>query len=76
MNLGGSVKAISEQITVLGLAMGCTLKSIALNDPERAAAIEENMRFLIDPQKAETWHPASAALLDLMFTALNEKPKT
>ncbi len=64
---------LSQQITVLGLALCCSLKATALRNPDVADSIERNLRDLMASHDPETWQPRAKGLLDLMYTALSER---
>ncbi len=66
--------ALHEQILVLGIAVGCSLKATALEDPVKAQAIEANMRLLLRDIKHDDWNARSLSLLDIIYTALQERP--
>ena len=63
---------LQEQILILGVALGCSLKATALGDPAKAKAIEDNMRQVVAGLKSETWQPLSLGLLDVLYSALQE----
>jgi formamidopyrimidine-DNA glycosylase len=67
---------LNQQLLVLSLALGCSLKATAHRDPERAQAIEDNLRHLMSGQDVENWQPRAKNLLDLMYSALQERVKS
>lgn len=71
--LGDLLTDLTQQVTLLGLALGCALKATAHRDPERAQAIEDNLRLLMSAQDIESWQPRAQGLLDLLYTALQER---
>lgn len=72
-SLGASMAALHEQILVLGIAVGCSLKATALEDPVKAQAIEDNMRLLLRDIAHDGWNPRSLSLLDILYSALQER---
>lgn len=72
-DLGASLAALHEQILVLGIAVGCSLKATAHEDPARAQAIEDNMRLILTSMTNDGWNPRSLALLDVLYSALQER---
>ncbi|WP_428141368.1 hypothetical protein [Delftia acidovorans] len=67
---------LNQQLLVLSLALGCSLKATAIKDPQKAQAIEDNLRLLMGSQDVENWQPRAKNLLDLMYSALQERPKS
>lgn len=70
---GASIIELQEQVLILGVALGCSLKATAINDPTKAKAIEENMREVLGSLKSNNWQPLSRGLLDVLYSALQER---
>lgn len=68
--------AMSQQMIVVALTLGCALKATAHTNPEQAKAIEENLQLLMADQGVDTWQPRAQSLLDLMYSALQERSAT
>ena len=64
---------MNQQITVLGLALGCALKAEALRNPEQAKSIEENLKSLVSSLDTNKWEPRAMQLLDVLYAAMNER---
>lgn len=73
-DLGDVLAGLSEQITAIGVVVGSALKAVALNDPENAKAIEDNVRLVMTAIKTDGWQARSLGLLDVFYAALQERP--
>lgn len=72
-DLAGLLHDMAAQLTVLSLTLGCALKATAHREPARAKAIEDNLRLLMEAHDMTVWPERAKALLDLMYTALQER---
>lgn len=71
--MGDVLSDMAQQLTILGLTLGCALKATAHRNPAQAQAIEENLQLLMSAQDVESFQPRAKTLLDLMYTALQER---
>lgn len=71
--LANALTDLAQQTTLLALALGCQLKATGINQPEVANAIEANLRELMQSHNTDQWQPRARGLLELMYTALQER---
>lgn len=71
--LANMLTDMAQQTTVLALTLGCQLKATGINQPEVAKAIEDNLRELMKLYDTAQWQPRARGLLELMYTALQER---
>jgi hypothetical protein len=61
---------IGQQLVVLGVAIGSSLKVTARESPEKAIEIENGIRLLMKMIGYKKLHPQAQLLLDVMYSAL------
>lgn len=72
MGLEDLLQEVGQQLVVLGVVLGCSLKVNANKNPDSAKKIEREIRKLIERIGYEKMHPQANALLEIMYNALEE----
>lgn len=74
--LGNTLIEINQQLTILGITLGCVIDEVATRSPEQGQAIEERFRrLIIEPGRDAGLEPRAKALVEMLQTAFQSARK-